>query len=338
MAHEVGRGGGGGGDVVSLRVPGCRAALESVDPTLLDDARTLGATPARAFVRVALHRPRLDWDGLAGLEAEAFLRCGDVRYGFVEVSCEDCHEARLVAFCCKGRGWCPSCTNRRAVETGVRLAALLPQVRHRQWTMSLPFCLRFVVVKRPALLKRLAVPDNLREGVLKPDVYEPTLNPLYRDVLKHYGVVALSCRVRHPDRKGKVESGIGHTQRTPLPNRREGWWSTRRSHPPCARPPHRPARGREVGASSPGRRRAPRPSPPSDRRPGSRFEVLVLRRRFDKVERYHFEEGLPFNYYKQPKPDGPGLSSNSPVNKSGASGKVNDDYEAYRNAMKAGTW
>ncbi|MCA2979360.1 MAG: transposase zinc-binding domain-containing protein, partial [Myxococcaceae bacterium] len=43
-------------------------------------------------------------------EAEAFLRCGDVRYGFVEVSCEDCHESRLVAFCFKGRGWCPSCT------------------------------------------------------------------------------------------------------------------------------------------------------------------------------------------------------------------------------------
>jgi transposase len=63
---------------------------------------------------------------------------------------------------------------------------------------------------------RTMVPDNLKEGVLKPDVYEPTLNPLYRDVLKHYGVIALPCRVRHPDRKGKVESGIGHTQRTPL--------------------------------------------------------------------------------------------------------------------------
>src|SRR5881628_3335682 len=58
--------------------------------------------------------------------------------------------------------------------------------------------------------------DNLREGVLRPDVYEPTLNPLYRDVLAHYGVTALPCRVRDPDRKGKVESGIGHTQRTPL--------------------------------------------------------------------------------------------------------------------------
>jgi transposase len=63
---------------------------------------------------------------------------------------------------------------------------------------------------------RLVVLDNLREGVLKPDVYDPALNPLYRDVLAHYGVVALPCRVRNPDRKGKVESGVGHAQRTPL--------------------------------------------------------------------------------------------------------------------------
>lgn len=63
---------------------------------------------------------------------------------------------------------------------------------------------------------RIVVLDNLREGVLRPDVYDPTLNPLYRDVLAHYGVVALPCRVRDPDRKGKVESGVGHTQKTPL--------------------------------------------------------------------------------------------------------------------------
>jgi transposase len=63
---------------------------------------------------------------------------------------------------------------------------------------------------------RVVVLDNLREGVLAPDIYDPTLNPLYRDVLAHYQVVALPCRVRDPDRKGKVESSIGHTQRTPL--------------------------------------------------------------------------------------------------------------------------
>jgi len=59
---------------------------------------------------------------------------------------------------------------------------------------------------------RTVVLDNLKEGVLRADVYDPTLNPLYRDVLAHYGVTALPCRVRHPDRKGKVESGIGHAQ------------------------------------------------------------------------------------------------------------------------------
>lgn len=48
---------------------------------------------------------------------------------------------------------------------------------------------------------RVIVLDNLREGVLKPDIYDPVLNPLYRDVLAHYGAVALPCRVRDPDRK-----------------------------------------------------------------------------------------------------------------------------------------
>jgi transposase len=59
---------------------------------------------------------------------------------------------------------------------------------------------------------RVAVLDNLKEGVLKPDVYDPTLNPVYRDMLAHYGVTALPCRVRHPDRKGKSESGVRHAQ------------------------------------------------------------------------------------------------------------------------------
>ena len=63
---------------------------------------------------------------------------------------------------------------------------------------------------------RVIVLDNLKEGVLTPDIYDPALNPLYRDVLAHYGVVALPCRVGDPDRKGKVEAGVGHAQKTPL--------------------------------------------------------------------------------------------------------------------------
>jgi hypothetical protein len=63
---------------------------------------------------------------------------------------------------------------------------------------------------------RVVVLDNLREGVIAPDIYDPTLNPLYQDVLAHYGTVAMPCRIKDPDRKGKVEAGVGHAQKTPL--------------------------------------------------------------------------------------------------------------------------
>ncbi|MGH7290635.1 MAG: IS21 family transposase, partial [Myxococcota bacterium] len=67
---------------------------------------------------------------------------------------------------------------------------------------------------------RVIVLDNLSEGILKPDIWDPAVNPLYRDVLRHYGSVALACRVRDPDRKGKVESGVGHAKKTPLKGQR----------------------------------------------------------------------------------------------------------------------
>lgn len=62
--------------------------------------------------------------------------------------------------------------------------------------------------------------DNLKEGVIKPDIYEPALNPLYAALLAHYGVVADPCRVRDPNRKGTVENAVQHTQSTALKGRR----------------------------------------------------------------------------------------------------------------------
>ena len=47
----------------------------------------------------------------------------------------------------------------------------------------------------------MVVLDNLGEGVLKPDIYDPAINPVYADMLRHYGVVAMPCRVADPDRK-----------------------------------------------------------------------------------------------------------------------------------------
>jgi len=62
--------------------------------------------------------------------------------------------------------------------------------------------------------------DNLKEGVIKPDLYEPELNPVYATLLAHYGVVADPARVGDPNRKGTVENVIQHTQNTALKGRR----------------------------------------------------------------------------------------------------------------------
>jgi len=62
--------------------------------------------------------------------------------------------------------------------------------------------------------------DNLKEGVIKPDIYEPEINRVYAAMLAHYGVVADAARIRDPNRKGSVESAIQHTQGTALKGRR----------------------------------------------------------------------------------------------------------------------
>ncbi len=58
--------------------------------------------------------------------------------------------------------------------------------------------------------------DNLKEGVITPDIYEPTINRLYAAVLAHHHCVADPARVLDPDRKGTVENAIQHTQSTAL--------------------------------------------------------------------------------------------------------------------------
>jgi transposase len=62
--------------------------------------------------------------------------------------------------------------------------------------------------------------DNLKEGVITPDLYEPQINRVYAAMLAHYGVLADPARIRDPNRKGSVESAIQHTQDTALRGRR----------------------------------------------------------------------------------------------------------------------
>ena len=51
----------------------------------------------------------------------------------------------------------------------------------------------------------LIVLDNLKNGVLRPDLYDPTLNPAYAELERHYGFVADPAKVAMARHKGKVE-------------------------------------------------------------------------------------------------------------------------------------
>ena len=64
-------------------------------------------------------------------------------HGFARVHCGDCGKDDVVAFSCKGRGFCPSCGARRMVETAAALVdAVIPEVPVRKWVLSLPYRVR----------------------------------------------------------------------------------------------------------------------------------------------------------------------------------------------------
>ncbi len=77
-------------------------------------------------------------------EMRAYLECGILAYGVVRARCEDCGASRAVAFSCKKRGFCPSCSGRRMAATAARFADdVLPRVPVRQWVLSFPYEMRY---------------------------------------------------------------------------------------------------------------------------------------------------------------------------------------------------
>jgi transposase-like zinc-binding protein/putative transposase len=90
-----------------------------------------------------------DGDGLPKFveqEFRDFLRCGCLAGGFARFRCAACGLDRLVAFSCKGRGFCPRCGGRRMAERAAHLVDhVLPDVPVRQWVLSLPHRLRYLL-------------------------------------------------------------------------------------------------------------------------------------------------------------------------------------------------
>jgi hypothetical protein len=74
---------------------------------------------------------------------EKFLGCGDLEQGFARVRCPDCAHEFFVAFSCRGRCFCPSCHQKRALQTALWVSQeVCAPVAHRQIVFTIPKRLR----------------------------------------------------------------------------------------------------------------------------------------------------------------------------------------------------
>jgi len=125
-----------------------------------------------------------------------FLTCGILAHGFARLRCTGCTLERLVPFSCKGRGFCPSCGGRRMTESAARLVdGVLPRVPVRQWVLSLPYRLRYL----------LAWDHGLARAVLA--VSERVLLGFQRQRARRFGVPrrAIGLGDGHPALRGRTE-------------------------------------------------------------------------------------------------------------------------------------
>ena len=71
--------------------------------------------------------------------SRGYLRCGDFGRGLVYVRCTTCGDGMAVAFSCKLRGLCPSCSGRRMAGSAAHLVdGVLPAVPTRQHVVAFP--------------------------------------------------------------------------------------------------------------------------------------------------------------------------------------------------------
>ncbi len=139
-----------------------------------------------------------------------YLSCGDLRYGFARLYCQNCKHNRLVAFSCKKRGVCPSCAGRNMSQRALRHRdQVLPHTRIRQWVLTFP---------KPLHLYLAYSPDALTDAT---EVFIDTLRDHYRRAClpsvsnppESYDVDYLKAYYtpRHPNDLGAITSIQRHT-------------------------------------------------------------------------------------------------------------------------------
>jgi hypothetical protein len=85
-----------------------------------------------------------------------YLDCGRLDRGFLRIFCDRCHHEFLVAFSCKSRGPCPSCSTRRMTDTAAQLVGrVFPDVPVRQWVLTVPYELRLLLARRADVLSQV---------------------------------------------------------------------------------------------------------------------------------------------------------------------------------------
>jgi len=90
-------------------------------------------------------------------EFREYLKCGQLEHGFARCACEDCGDELLVAFSCKGKGFCPSCLGRRMSDVAAHLVdRVLPEVPYRQWVQAYPRRLRLAFARDPVAARESA--------------------------------------------------------------------------------------------------------------------------------------------------------------------------------------
>ena len=83
------------------------------------------------------------WRPIVERSVTAFLGCGDLHEGFARVRCGDCGHEMFVAFSCKQRCTCPSCHQKRTMQTALHVAEdVCVPVAHRQVVLTIPKRLR----------------------------------------------------------------------------------------------------------------------------------------------------------------------------------------------------
>lgn len=98
-------------------------------------------------------------------ELRSFLDCGVLAHGFLRVHCDTCGRDGVVAFSCKGSGFCSSCGGRRMADTAAHLVdRVLPKVPVRQWVLSQPFALRYRLAYDARLARDIL---NIIPGVMR---------------------------------------------------------------------------------------------------------------------------------------------------------------------------